>query len=156
MNFRPLHGAQESLRNIQDDMSNLMARVWHAGVTAGPFDGQEWAPQADLLERADRYILLLEVPGVDPARIDVTHLGCTLTIRGEKAPFAGVDEGVRMVRGERRYGLFSRSIELPAGIDLDKLTAKCQNGVLEVSLPKAAGHMPKSVKINVGGGKNGE
>ena len=39
MNFRPLHGAQETLRNIQDDMGRLMERIWHAGLVAGPFDG---------------------------------------------------------------------------------------------------------------------
>ena len=150
MNFRPLHGAQESLRNIQDDMGRLMERVWHAGVVSGPFDGQEWAPQADLLERSDRFILLLEVPGVDASRIDVSHLGSTLTVRGEKKPYAGLDEGVRFIRGERRYGLFSRNIELPPGIDLDKLTATCRDGVLEIILPKSAAHMPKAVKISVG------
>lgn len=149
MSFRPLHGAQESLRNLQEDMANLMQRVWHAGITAGPFDGQEWAPQADLLERSDRYILLLEVPGVDPSSIEVAHLGGTLTVRGEKKSVAGPDEGVRLVRGERRYGTFHRSIELPSGIDPDRIAARCRDGVLEVVLPKSSANMPKSVKIDV-------
>lgn len=150
MNFRPLQSAQDSLRGIQEDMGRLMERVWHAGVVSGPFDGQEWAPQADLLEAADRYLLLLEVPDVDPARIEVSHVGCVLTIRGEKTPTAGL-EGMRLVRGERRYGLFCRNIELPVGIDVEKLTAKCRDGVLEITLPKSAAHMPKTVKINVNG-----
>lgn len=149
MNFRPLHGAQETLRNIQDDMGRLMERVWHAGLVAGPFDGQEWAPQADLLERSDRFVLLFEVPGVDPEGIEVSHLAGALTIRGDKSPGYGPDEGARLVRGERRYGLFCRTLELPPGIDADKLSARCCNGVLEITLPKAAGQMPKAVKINV-------
>ena len=57
---------------------------------------------------------------------------------------------MRFIRGERRYGLFSRNIELPPGIDLDRLTATCRDGVLEITLPKSAAHMPKAVKISVG------
>ena len=55
MAFRPFEDTQFSLGNLQDEMNKLFERLWHAGVAAGPFDGQKWAPFLDLHEYADRY-----------------------------------------------------------------------------------------------------
>lgn len=150
MTFRPLCDAQASIRNLQDEMNHLMERVWHAGVSTGPFDGQAWAPAADLCEQNDRYVVRLEVPGVNADTISVTYAANVLTVRGEKPCPQGMSEGDRVLRGERRYGSFCRNIELPAGIDADRVSAKCQGGVLEISVPKSPASMPKSVRINVG------
>ena len=84
MPFRPFQDTQLSLSNLQDEMNRLIERVWHAGVSTGPLDGQEWAPVIDLYEFDDYYTLCVEVPGIDVASVDVTCLDRVLTIRGEK------------------------------------------------------------------------
>lgn len=149
MAFRPFQDAPVSLGNLQEEMNRLFERFWHAGVSAGPFDGQKWAPFIDLYDHPDHYVLFVEIPGVDASGVEVTQLSGTLTIRGEKTkPPAAGGEG-RELRGERRFGTFCRSVELPGDIDADKLSARCNNGVLEITIPKSASSRPKTVKVQV-------
>jgi HSP20 family protein len=147
MVFRPFTDPQLSLESLRDDLGNLVQRAWHAGISMGPFDGQQWGPLVDMYEQADHYTLFAELPGVDANEIEVTHLAGSLTIRGEKRRPSSITEKDRPVRAERRYGAFSRTLDLPSGIDADRLVAKCTNGVLEITIPKSAGAKPKSVKV---------
>jgi HSP20 family protein len=150
MSFRPFGFTPPSLGGLQDEMSRLLERVWHGGVQAGPFDGQSWAPMIDLYEYDHCYVIYVEVPGVSADRIDVSILGDSITIRGQKNPPAGIDgQAGNRIRDGRRYGAFSRSVELPPDIDADKLSACCQEGVLEITLPKSAGAKPRTVKVRV-------
>lgn len=149
MPFGKFPNPQASLGALQDEMSRLMERVWHAGVSTGPFDGQEWAPFIDLYEFPDRYAMYVEVPGVEAKQIEVTYVGATLTIKGERrSPLAGQGD-VRPLRNERRFGGFCRKVELPEDVDADRLSAKCHGGILEIAIPKSADSMPKAVKIDV-------
>ncbi len=149
--FRPLQDTQISLNALQDEMNNMFARVWHGGLSTRPFDGQQWAPAIDLFEKDDCYIVHIEMPGVDAKDVELTHVGTTLTVRGERlCQFAG-DDTAQRIRSERRFGGFCRSIDLPGDIEADKLSARCHCGLLEVSIPKAVSSRPKSVKIEVEG-----
>ncbi|MFQ5494800.1 MAG: Hsp20/alpha crystallin family protein, partial [Phycisphaerae bacterium] len=147
MAFRPWQDKDFSLGNLQEEMNRMFDRVWHSGVRAGPFDGQQWAPPVDLYEHDDRYVLYIEIPGVDGNEVEVTHVGSALTIKGEKVRPDGAGEGDRPLRGERCFGTFCRTIELPGDIQVDKLSAKCHGGVLEITVPKSEASRPKAVKI---------
>lgn len=149
MAFRSIPDFQVSLGNLQDEMNRLFSRVWHGGVSTGPFDGQEWGPAIDLYEHDDRYTLFVEVPGIDGKSIDVSYVGTALTVRGEKVKPAGIAEDNRAIHRERRFGTFCRTIELPGDIVPEQLSAKCQAGVLEVTIPKSEASKPKAVKIEV-------
>ena len=149
MPFRSFDDMNLSLGNLQEEMNRLFGRFWHGGVSAGPFDGQKWAPFIDIYEAPEHYTLLAEVPGVDGAAVDVTYLGNKLTIRGEKAKPVGVGEKDRSIQTERRYGTFCRTIELPGDIDGERLAATCQGGVLTVTIPKSDTSKPKPVRIDV-------
>ena len=146
MAFRPFRDTQLSLGNLQDEMNRVMDRFWHAGVSTRPFDGQEWAPHIDLHEYPDHYKLFAELPGVEAGGIDVSHVGTVITVRGEKVAPGG-DE--RNIRSERRFGSFCRTVEMPADVKADKLTAKYTNGVLEITIPKTQSNQPKPIKIEV-------
>ena len=150
MAFKKFQDTQISLGTLQDEMNRLVERVWHAGVSTGPFDGQEWAPPIDLYEYPERYVMFVELPGVDVKDIDVSHVENALTIRGERHAPTG-ESGARSVRAERRFGGFCRTINLSEEIEPDSVSAKCHNGVLEVTIPKSKANMPKSVKIDVAG-----
>ena len=149
MPFRPFQETQLSLTNLQEEMNRLIERIWHAGVSTRPFDGQEWAPAIDLYEHPDRYVLYAEMPGVNPDSIDLSYLEHSLTIRGEKTKPAGLGEDDRPLRGERRFGAFCRTVELTRDIDADKLSAKYHAGVLEVILPKTETSRTKAIRVEV-------
>ena len=149
--FRPLQDTQISLGALQDEMNQVFDRVWHGGLSTRPFDGQKWAPAIDVYERDDLYIVQVEMSGVDAKDVEVTHVGTSLTIRGERPDPFETQENVRRLRGERRFGGFCRTIDLPGDIDAEKLSAKCHGGLLEISIPKLASSRPKAVKIEVRG-----
>lgn len=139
-----------SLSELQDQMNLLFSRMWHAGVSTGPLDGQDWAPSLDVYEAPDRYVVRAEVPGLRVDDIDVTYSGTTLTLSGEKVTDTTEELQPGCLRNERRFGKFSRSVTLPEAVDPDKITASCRNGVLEVVLTKQEQSKPASIKIEVG------
>ena len=149
MAFRPFQDRDLSLTTLQNEMNRMFDRVWHSGLSTAPFDGQEWAPLVDVYENADGYTLYAELAGVDAASVDVSYVGCTLTIRGEKTRPAGLSDTDRPLRGERRFGTFCRTVELPDDIDAEKLSASCSGGVLEITVPKSVASRPKTIKIKV-------
>lgn len=149
MPFRPLQDMDLSLGNLQDEMNQLVRRMWHAGLSTGPLDGQQWAPMIDLYEHTDHYTLFAELAGVDTSLIEVTHVGHTLTIRGEKTKSSAISDSDRAVRRERRFGTFCRSIEMPGDCDVERLSARSTAGVLEITIPKSEASKPRAVKIQV-------
>ncbi len=79
----------------------------------------------------DRYVLRAELPGMDPDKdISVTVDGGVLTVSAERT-----EESRDKQRSEFRYGSFRRSVRLPDGVDLDKVTATYDKGILEVTIP---------------------
>ncbi len=145
----PMQDPEFFLNRLQDEMGRMVERVWHGGVSTRPFDGQEWAPPVDVFEHPDRYVFFLEIPGVNANEIDVSHAGGTLTVRGRKEAATETGEGIRPVRSERRFGVFMRNLDLPAGVDAERMSARCNSGVLEITIPKSESSRPRSVKINV-------
>ncbi|RLC62978.1 MAG: Hsp20/alpha crystallin family protein, partial [Chloroflexi bacterium] len=93
------------------------------------------------------YVIKAEIPGVKDKDIDVSVEGDTLTIKGEKKAESEVKEE-NYHRSERYYGSFFRSIPLPSTGDAEKMEASYEDGVLEVSLPKAAEVKPKKIPVS--------
>ena len=147
MRIRPVQDAQAVMGVLQDEMNRLFNRVWHGGISTGPFDGQAWAPNVDVYEFADRYLVLAEVPGVEVGSIELTYQDRALTIRGERPRPAGVVEDTPSILRERRYGSFSRTIELPAGVNAEGISARCPSGVLEVTLPKTESTRGRTIHV---------
>jgi len=92
-------------------------------------------------------VVKAEVPGMKEEDIDVSVVGDTLIIRGEKKAEAEVKEEDYYCC-ERSYGSFFRSVALPSTVDAKKIEASYDNGVLEITLPKAAEVKPKKVSIS--------
>jgi HSP20 family protein len=87
-----------------------------------------------------------EVPGIDAKDINISVTGEVLTIKGEKkSEREEKEENYHLV--ERSYGSFSRSLVLPAAVDLDKIEAKYDKGVLTVTCPKKEEVKPKAIEI---------
>lgn len=95
----------------------------------------DWAPAVDIVEEKDRFVLRADVPGVDPADIDVSMDNGVLTVSGERRTKARTeDDGFRRV--ERSFGRFYRRFNLPETADAEGIKATSSNGILEISIPK--------------------
>ena len=139
---RTLPGA--TLASLREEMNDLLNRFW-AGA-AEPFGLAEWSPSLDIAETDDAVLVDVEVPGIDPATLDISVTGDVLTIRGEKQEQA-TREGHNFHRVERRYGAFTRSLTLPASVDANRVEAGARHGVLSIRLPKRESAKARRVQI---------
>jgi HSP20 family protein len=107
----------------------------------------EWTPAVDIEEYADRFVLYADVPGVDPKGIEVTLEKGVLTLSGtrEKAVEA---KGVEARRVERAAGRFFRRFSLPDTVDGEAVSAKGNNGVLEIVIPKRPAAQPRKIAVS--------
>lgn len=96
----------------------------------------DWIPAVDILEDDSRFLVRADVPGVVPADINVSMDSGVLNISGERRA-ENRDENAGVQRVERATGRFFRHFTLPETADAEGITAKCSNGILEVSIPKA-------------------
>lgn len=100
----------------------------------------------DMYETPEEVVVRTALPGVDPADIDVSVVGDTLTIKGETTS-EKEEEGTNYIRRERRYGSFSRSLAIPTNVVADKTVADFSKGILTLRLPKADEVKPKRIEI---------
>jgi HSP20 family protein len=113
-----------------------------------PGVGTRRFPRLNVREDADHYYLQALLPGVDASQIDMSVVGNTLTLAGERQE-APENQGKTWHRRERGAGSFLRTIELPMEIDTAKVSAEYSHGVLQVTLPKAEAAKPKRIAVNV-------
>lgn len=106
----------------------------------------DWIPAADVYEYADRFVLKLDVPGVDAAGIDITLDKGVLAVTGERSKEVPAAE-VERSRTERPQGRFHRRFTLPDTIDASTVSASCRNGIVEVTIPKQAKAQPRRIEI---------
>ena len=107
-----------------------------------PAEEREWTPAVEVFEEEDRYVVRAELPGLKEEDVEVSVGEGTLTIKGEKKTEHEVKED-DYHWSERSYGSFLRTIGFPSNVDADRIEAHHENGVLEISLPKAAEVRPK-------------
>ena len=90
----------------------------------------------------------MDLPGVDPAKVDLTLDGGVLTLSGERPqPASRESEDARGRRLERGYGQFHRRFVLPDTVDSEKVNATGSHGVLTVTIPKQPKAMPRRIQI---------
>jgi HSP20 family protein len=107
-------------------------------------------PLINLYEDQDTVYVEALAPGVDPDTMELSVVGNTLSIAGEKHRVAGDVHPEAFHRSERATGKFVRQIELPVEVDEEKVQAEYTNGLLTVTLPKAAKAKPKQIAVQVG------
>lgn len=108
-----------------------------------------WMPAMEVFEREGQYVIRADVPGIDPKEVEVSVLDDALTIKGERKKSHEVKEK-ESYYSETAYGRFERRLALPKGIDPEKITARFENGVLEVSVALPQMATGKKVPIEIG------
>lgn len=112
------------------------------------FDQRSWIPAIDVIEAKDQIRIKAEIPGLNKEDIHVSVEDRTLVITGEKKrEERKEEEGV--VRTERVYGSFYRSIRLPETVNAEAVQAHYKNGVLELTLNKKEEAKPKQIAVKV-------
>jgi HSP20 family protein len=140
--FNPQTGLQDELKQAFDK--------FFAGVDEGDQSNvvtSQWTPRVDIKEQANRFLILADIPGVDPSQIEVHMEKGILSIKGERKEESR-DEGENFTRVERSRGTFYRRFALPDSADPDKITAAGKHGVLEIAIPKKPETTPRRITIN--------
>lgn len=144
----PLRSLQGELNRVFDNLLRAMPDAGAASAAAvAPFAGE--GPRLDVAETDTEINVAADLPGLEEKDIEVSLSGDSLlTIKGErKAESQGRLLGYRI--SERTFGSFSRSIELPAGIDADAVSASFRNGVLTITIPKKQEAVKEAKRIAV-------
>ena len=130
---------------LHRDLDRLAARQ----IPASDSDGAvtDWVPAVDIIEEKDRFLLRADVPGVDPADIEVSMDAGLLSIAGQRAQESR-SEDAGLQRMERVSGRFFRRFSLPDTADAENIKAQCRNGILEVSIPKQPEVQARRIEVH--------
>ena len=109
-----------------------------------------WAatPAVDIAEKYKAYEITAELPGMDEKHVEVKVGNGMLTIKGERKE-EKEEKRKDYYLSERRYGSFERRLQIPEGVDSDKIEATFKKGVLTVTLPKTAAAQAAEKKIAI-------
>ena len=100
----------------------------------------------DAYRHGDSFVLHLDLPGVDPASIDLTVERNSLTVSAER--HWQQIEGDQIVASERRQGTFTRQLSLGDGLDTDRIEASYENGVLTLTVPISERSKPRRIEVS--------
>jgi HSP20 family protein len=98
-----------------------------------------WVGENDAMVKA-------EIPGAEIEKIDISVIVDSLTISGSREPVT-LGEGESYHRQERDFGRFTRTLQLPFNVEVNKVDARYENGILSITLPRAEADKPKKVAI---------
>lgn len=136
-----------SMREEFDTMMSRLAQDWNVNLAT---EERLRFPALNLTETDDELEVTMDLPGVSADEVDIELSGNTLRIGGEHKE-EKEEKGKRFHRNERQSGSFSRAVDLSCAVNEEKVTAECKNGVLRVTLPKAAEAVTRKVKVKVKG-----
>jgi HSP20 family protein len=132
----------------QDEFKQLFERFFQLGENTDESSvvTSQWAPRVDIREEPNRFVILADVPGVDPQEVEILMDKGILSIKGERRSETS-EQTDRYSRIERRYGRFHRRFALPESADPEGITANGRHGVLEISIPKRPETTPRRIQV---------
>jgi HSP20 family protein len=128
------------------DFGELRQRVEEMFREAGIGGDGAWTPSVDVLRKGGSVILRVDLPGIKPEEVKVSVEDDVLTVSGEHTE-ESEEEKDSYMRRERRFGSFSRSMTLPAGVKAEDIESTTKDGVLEVTIPLPESESKKPVEI---------
>ena len=136
----------EGLSTLQREVN----RVFESFFDGSPlrFGEAMTAPAVEVCDTTDAVVVKAQVPGVSKEHLQITVSEGTLTLKGDMKEEEKQEEK-NYLRREFRYGAFTRTVPLPAGVQADKATAQLKDGMLEVTIPKSEEARVKEVPFSV-------
>lgn len=144
--------------SLREAMNNLLEESFVRPRPGGTASVGSLGLAVDLLETPSAFVLTASVPGVKPSDVEISVLGDTLTIAGQRdepRPSSGEPEGSRWLIRERHFGVFDRSVKLTTAVKADEAIAEYEDGVLTVVLPKADEARPRTIAVRTTGTADG-
>lgn len=131
----------KDMEQLQREMNRLFS-----DFSPGRMRTASGYPAMNVWADEDSVLITAEVPGVAPKDIEVSVLGDTLTLSGVRNP-EELPEGARYHRRERDFGKFTRNLKMPYTVDVKKVDAKFENGVLNITMPRAESDKPRKIAV---------
>jgi HSP20 family protein len=135
------------LATLQSDMARMVDNMF--GTRPANGGAADWLPSVDVTETEEALVLSFDLPGLKEDEISVELEDNVLTVSGKRERKLERKED-NYYRWERRFGQFSRSVALPAGVGENDIKASYEDGVLEIKVPKPEEHKPKRIQIGTG------
>lgn len=131
----------DALFNLQRALDAQLTSAWLRDSTTsrGPF------PPINVFQQGDNILAIIELPGIDKAKLQIEAQENTIRISGTKA--LDYEDGASVHRRERDFGQFDRTLSIPVKLDPDGIKAEYRDGVLALFLPRAESDKPRSIKI---------
>jgi len=137
--------AMNELLHLQHELDSLL-RSPRTDLFSGPSAAGVFPPVNIFRNESGDAVIRAELPGVKPDSLSVTVERRRLTLRGERKPEGPENGGYH--RRERAWGKFSRSMELPADLDVNHAEATFRNGVMTLRIPRAEAAKPRQITVH--------
>jgi HSP20 family protein len=134
----------DPFERLQRELDRMLATFGAAGASAGGV-----YPPVNVFDAGEEYVIKAELPGVDPAKVDVEVEDETVAFRGERS-FEEPNREVAYHRREREQGVFRRVVRIPGRLGGDDARAEYRDGILTIRVPKAKETLPRRVQIQAG------
>ena len=138
---------KRNMLNIFDDVEQMMHQAFGHSLENGS-SRLSYRPLMNVSESQCDYLVMMDLPGVEKKDVDVNLKNGILTVLGERKTSEKNDEN-NCIWNETTLGTFSRSFELTSDIVEEKIKAKFNNGVLNITIPKAEEVKPSVKKITI-------
>jgi HSP20 family protein len=133
-----------TLNQLHQQINRVFDREYDAGGASSAATA-DWIPPADVEEYKDRFVLKLDVPGVDLNALDITLDQGVLSVSGERMRENAAE--IERSRSERPFGRFHRRFTLPDTADASAVHAAGRHGVVEITIPKQPKAQPRRIEI---------
>jgi HSP20 family protein len=138
--------------SLRDAMDRLLAES--VVRPRGESGGMTSSLAVDVSERGDDFVVTAPIPGVSPQDVEISILGDTLRIHGERREERQEGgEGQRWLIREQRYGSFERMVRLPSPVKADSANAEFRDGILTITLPKTEEAKERRIPVRGGMGQ---
>ena len=135
------------MNQLQREVNRLFETGRYRDSEENGVVASDWVPSVDIKEEADSFVIYADLPGVETKDIEITMEKGMLTLKGERA-VENKEETRKFKRVERVRGTFLRRFTLPEVVDVEKITARSKDGVLEVIVPKGAAAQPRKITVS--------
>lgn len=138
--------------NGRSDIDDLFGRFFGPSEMTPTWSAGGYSVPTDVFHMADKLVIRMDLPGVSADDVDVTVQENTLIVNGKRS-FPHEANDVRFVRRGIFYGDFTQRVALGKGLDVDRVSASYDNGVLELTIPYSEEVQPKKIAIEVANGR---
>ena len=138
-----------SLNQLQNEVNQLFHRQLISPEDGSNVETSQWMPLVDIREEKDKFIVAVDVPGIEPDKIEISVDNNLLMISGIRTSQTKEENREGYLRIERSSGTFCRRFSLPDSADLDNIQAKNKHGELIITIPKREAKVSRRIEVKV-------